>query len=93
MKFDDAMFVINLGVSALSAVSTNPVLAAGAAGAARLVKIGRDAFISGRDRGEWTPEQVEHFDKVVHPQIASQAHWMKQGDLPASASEQTPEML
>ncbi len=57
--------------------SGNPLLAASVDAGARMLKLGHDAYISGRERGEWSPEQQKHFDEVVLPSITSQPHWKK----------------
>lgn len=75
MKFDDILFLISTGAAAAAAASGNPLLVAAAEAGLRLVKIGHDAYLSGRSRGEWTPEQEQHFDEVVLPQITAQPHW------------------
>lgn len=75
MKFDDIVFLVQTGGSIAAAAGANPLLVASLDAGARLIKLGRDAYQSGRDRGEWTPEQVAHFDTVVLPAITSQPHW------------------
>lgn len=87
MEFDDLMFLIQTGSAAAAAASGNPLLAASLDGAVRLVKIGHDAYVSGRDRGAWSDAQVEHFEKVVLPTMFTQSHWQNRpGDAPAPAA-------
>lgn len=75
MKFEDVLFLIQLGSSAASLATGNPLIAVNGEAATRLLKIGHDAYVSGRERGEWTAEQEKHFDEVVLPTITSQPHW------------------
>lgn len=81
MKFEDVLFVLETGVGIVAAASGNPLLIAAADAGGRLIKIGQDAYNSGRDRGEWTAEQANHFDTVVLPAITAKASWKK---LPAA---------
>lgn len=78
-KFEDVMFLIETGTAAASiaTAASNPVIAASLDAANRLVKIGMDAYVSGRARGEWTEAQSKHFDEVVLPAVTSQAHWIQ----------------
>lgn len=75
MKFEDILFLISTGTAAVAAAGVNPLLVAGLSGAQRLIKIGHDAYVSGRERGEWTAEQEDKFDKEVLPTITSQPWW------------------
>jgi len=79
-KFEDIVFLIETGTAAASiaTATSNPIISASLDGANRLIKIGMDAYESGRDRGEWTEAEGKHFDEVVLPTITSQAHWIKQ---------------
>lgn len=78
-KFEDVLFLIQTGLSAAQVVTTaaNPLLAASLDGANRLIKIGMDAYESGRERGEWTEAEQAHFDTEVRPSVTRQAHWVK----------------
>jgi hypothetical protein len=78
MTFEDILFVISTGSSI--AGSLNPIAGLAADAAVRLIKIGHDAYVSGRERGEWTDEQADHFDNVVLPTITSQPWWKKTDD-------------
>lgn len=75
MNFEDLLFVIKTGTAIAGAATGNPLLITSAEAGARLVKIGHDAYASGRARGEWTADQVTHFNDVVLPVITSQPHW------------------
>jgi hypothetical protein len=78
-KFEDIVFLIETGTAAASiaTAASNPVIAASLDGANRLIRIGMDAYASGRDRGEWTPAEEKRFDEVVLPAVTSQPHWVK----------------
>ncbi len=74
-NFNDILAMIQFG-GALAAIGTgNPAISAGVQLGTSMIKVAHDAYVSGRDRGEWTPDQEKHFDEVVLPQITSQAHW------------------
>ena len=77
MKFEDILFLMQTGGTMAAMATGNPLLAASVDAGARLAQIGHDAYLSGRERGEWSPEQQRHFDEVVLPNITSQPHWQK----------------
>ena len=77
MKFDDILFLMETGGKMAALASSNPFLAASVNAGVRLAQIGHDAYVSGRERGEWSPEQQKHFDEVVLPNVTSQPHWKK----------------
>ena len=85
MKFDDIVYLFQIGSSAAAIAAGNPLAASLANGAARLLKIAHDAYVSGRERGEWTPDQQKHFDEVVLPQITSQTWWKPMSQAEAEA--------
>ena len=75
MKFDDILFVAQTGASIASSV--NPVAGLAAEAGVRLMKLAHDAYVSGRERGEWTANEVKKFDEEILPMITSQPHWKK----------------
>jgi hypothetical protein len=77
MKFDDIVFLIQTGGTMAAMATGNPMLAASVDAGTRLAQIAHDAYLSGRERGEWSPEQQNHFDNVVLPAITAQPHWQK----------------
>jgi len=79
MKFDDIVFLIQTGGTMAAMATGNPLLAASVEAGIRLANIGHDAYLSGRERGEWSAEQRQHFDEVVLPSVANQPHWKKLG--------------
>jgi hypothetical protein len=77
MKFDDLIFLVQTGAAIAAAAAGNPMLAASADAGNRLIKIARDAFVSGRERAEWTPEQEELFWHKILPEVTSRPHWQE----------------
>jgi hypothetical protein len=75
MKFEDILFLMETGGKMAAIASSNPLLAASVTAGVRMAQIGHDAYVSGRERGEWSPEQQKHFDEVVLPSITAQEHW------------------
>lgn len=80
MKFEDILFTIQTGAGLIALATGNPLLAAALDAGLRLVKLGRDAYESGRERGEWTEAEEKQFDEVVTAEIIRRPHWKPKAD-------------
>ena len=75
MKFEDIIFLVQGATGLAGMLTANPLITASGEGIARLLRIARNAYVSGKARGEWTPEQEKQWDEEIFPAITSQAHW------------------
>lgn len=77
MKFDEIMALFQIGATIAKENIPVPGLALGIDAATVLTKVAHDAFVSGRNRGEWTDAQCAKFDTEILPKLVVQDHWMK----------------
>lgn len=75
MKYEDVVYLIQVGTALAGMATGNPAVAAFGELGARLLAAAKRAYVSGRSRGEWTAEQERDFDERILPQLLGQPHW------------------